>query len=344
MAHRVDVKETGQQFWVQPQETILQAARRQGVRIYSDCEFGGCGTCRIQVTRGQVCYEDNCLPMSVAEDEHEQGYAAACQARLMQDVEISLANHIDVLPDPQQVTARVHSVARACDGIWRLVLQLPFDVTVDFRPGQYLNVLLEDGRARSFSMANAHAPDGRLELHVRDVPGGHFTGQRLPALRVGDELQLELPLGLFHWHARDWRPALMVATGTGIAPIKAILESLLDDEDCPPVSLYWGMNRPQDLYLAEDFASWADRLCEFRFVPVLSHADRDWQGSRGFVQQQVCRDVPDLSGHAIYLCGSPVMVAQARLLFKDHGADERFMYADAFDFQLDQTLVEASAA
>jgi len=344
MTHRVDIKETGQQFWVQPQETILQAARRQGVHIHSDCEFGGCGTCRIQVTRGQVCYEDDCLPMSVAEDEHKQGYAAACQAHLTQDVEISLANHIDVLPELQRVAARVHGVERVCDGIWRLVLQLPLGVTVDFRPGQYLNVLLDDGRARSFSMANAHAPDGRLELHVREVAEGCFTQQRLPCLRAGDELQLELPLGQFYWRARDWRPAVMVATGTGIAPIKAILESLLDDEDCPPVSLYWGMNRPQDLYLAHEIASWTDRLCEFRFVPVLSHADEHWQGARGFVQQQVCRDVPDLSEHAIYLCGSPVMVGQARALFKEHGADERFMYADAFNFQLDQMLAEASAA
>jgi len=342
--HRIDVKETGQQFWVQPQESILQAARRQGVVIHSDCEFGGCGTCRIQVTRGQVCYEDGSLPMSVTEDEHEQGYAAACQARLMQDIEISLANHIDDLPAPQQVTAHVHNVARVCDGIWRLVLQLPLDVTVDFRAGQYLNILLGDGRARSFSMARAHARDGRLELHVREVAGGRFTQQHLPHLRAGDALQLELPLGLFYWRARDWRPAVMVATGTGIAPIKAILESLLDDEDCPPVSLYWGMNRAQDLYLADEIASWAERLCEFRFVPVLSRADEHWQGARGFVQQQVCRDIPDLSEHAIYLCGSPVMVAQARTLFKEHGADERFMYADAFDFQIDRTLAQASVA
>ncbi|WP_454007401.1 2Fe-2S iron-sulfur cluster-binding protein [Alcaligenes sp. Marseille-Q7550] len=344
MAHRVDIKETGEQFWVEPQESILQAARRQGVRIHSDCEFGGCGTCRIQVTRGQVCYEDGCLPMSIADEEHEQGHAAACQARLTGDIEISLASHMDVLPQAQQLTARVHSVERACQGIWRLVLQLPADVAVDFRPGQYLNILFEDGRARSFSMANADARSGRLELHVREVEGGRFTQARLPGLQAGEELRLELPLGLFYWRERDWRPMVMVATGTGIAPIKAILESLLDNDDCPPVSLYWGMNRPEDLYLAQEIESWADRLCEFRFVPVLSHADEHWDGARGYVQHQVCRDVPDLSEHAIYLCGSPVMIEQARALFKEHGADEQFMYADAFNFQADAPAVEVSAA
>lgn len=344
MAHRVDIKETGEQFWVEPQETLLQAAQRQGVRIHSDCEFGGCGTCRIQVTRGQVRYEDDCLPMSIADDEHEQGHAAACQARLEEDVEISLANHMDVLPDTQRVTACVHSVERACQGIWRLVLQLPAAVVVEFRPGQYLNILFDDGRARSFSMANADARSGRIELHVREVEGGRFTQACLPHLQPGDELQLDLPLGVFYWRERDWRPMVMVATGTGIAPIKAILESLLDNEDCPPVSLYWGMNRPEDLYLAQEIATWADRLCEFCFVPVLSHADERWDGARGYVQEQVCRDVPDLSEHAVYLCGSPAMIEQAQAMFKQHGADERFMYADAFNFQPDTLKAEASTA
>lgn len=344
MAHRVDIRETGEQFWVEPQETILQAAQRQGVRIHSDCEFGGCGTCRIQVTRGKVCYEDDCLPMSIADEEHEQGHAAACQARLDADIEISLANHQDVLPETQQVSASVLSVQQACQGIWRLKLQLPAQVEVRFRPGQYLNILFEDGRARSFSMANADARHGQIELHVREVEGGRFTQHCLPNLQLGDALQLELPLGVFYWHERDWRPMLMVATGTGIAPIKAILESLLDKDDCPPVSLYWGMNRPEDLYLAQEIESWSDRLCEFRFVPVLSHADEAWQGARGYVQQQVCLDEPDLSEHAIYLCGSPVMIEQASSLFKEHGADERFIYADAFNFQSDNRPVEPSVA
>ncbi|HRL26219.1 2Fe-2S iron-sulfur cluster-binding protein [Alcaligenes sp. SDU_A2] len=344
MAHRVDIKETGEQFWVEPQESILQAAQRQGVRIHSDCEFGGCGTCRIQVTRGQVSYEDDCLPMSISDQEHEQGHAAACQARLQADIEISLANHIDVLPDTQQVTARVHSVARACQGIWHLVLQLPDEAVVPFRPGQYLNILFDDGRARSFSMANADARSGRIELYVREVEGGRFTQACLPGLKAGDALQVQLPLGVFYWRERDWRPMVMVATGTGIAPIRAILESLLDNADCPPVSLYWGMNRPEDLYLAQEFASWADRLCEFQFVPVLSHADQDWSGARGYVQQQVCRDIPDLSEHAVYLCGSPVMIEQAQALFAEHGADARFMYADAFNFQTDACKAETSAA
>lgn len=344
MAHRVDIKETGEQFWVEPQETILQAAQRQGVRIHSDCEFGGCGTCRIQVTRGQVRYEDDCLPMSIADDEHEQGHAAACQARLEEDVEISLVSHMDVLPDTQRVTACVHSVERACQGIWRLVLQLPAAAVVEFRPGQYLNILFDDGRARSFSMANADARSGRIELHVREVEGGRFTQACLPHLQPGDQLQLDLPLGVFYWRERDWRPMVMVATGTGIAPIKAMLESLLDKEDCPPVSLYWGMNRPEDLYLAQEIATWTDRLCEFRFVPVLSHADEHWDGARGYVQEQVCRDVPDLSEHAVYLCGSPAMIEQAQAMFKQHGADERFMYADAFNFQSDTLKTEASTA
>lgn len=339
MAHRVNVRESGEHFWVEPEETVLQAAKRQGIRIHSDCEFGGCGTCRIHVTEGQVHYEDDCLPMSVADDEHAAGMAAACQARLRGDIEISLANHQDDLPEVQEVDATVLAVERACTGIWRVRLQLPTGVEMDYRAGQYLNVLCDDGRTRSFSMATANAVTGVLELHIREIEGGRFTQHLLPTLQVGDSLRLMLPMGQFYWREKDWRPMVMVATGTGIAPIKAILESLLDNDDCPPISLYWGMRTAADLYLAEEIAAWADRLFEFQFVPVLSAADDTWTGARGYVQHQVCEDFPDLSEHAVYLCGSPTMIDEAKALFGLQGADSQYVYADAFNFQNDAQAI-----
>ncbi|MNI71665.1 NAD(P)H-flavin reductase [compost metagenome] len=138
---------------------------------------------------------------------------------------------------------------------------------------------------------------------------------------------------MFSYHEEDWRPLIMVATGTGIAPIKAILESLLDKEDCPPVTLYWGMRTQADLYLQDEIAGWAGRLYEFNFVPVLSRADASWQGRRGHVQDAIAEDHDDLSEHAIYLCGAPAMIQDAKHVLAGRGASLDHIYADSFTFQ-----------
>ena len=146
--------------------------------------------------------------------------------------------------------------------------------------------------------------------------------------------EVELPLGNFRLHAEDYRPLLMVATGTGLAPIKSMLESLMGDDDCPPVSLYWGMRTEADLYLHDEIQTWADRLYEFQYVPVLSRASDSWTGRRGHVQDAVLADLPDLSEHAIYLCGSPNMIADAKVAFAARGASMDHLYADSFVFQM----------
>jgi CDP-4-dehydro-6-deoxyglucose reductase len=125
----------------------------------------------------------------------------------------------------------------------------------------------------------------------------------------------------------------MAATGTGLAPIKSMLESLMDDRDCPPVSLYWGVRTEADLYLADEIRTWGERLYEFDFVPVLSRASENWRGRRGHVQDAVVQDFGDLSEHALYLCGSPAMIADARQRFLRLNASPEHVYVDGFTFQ-----------
>ena len=198
-----------------------------------------------------------------------------------------------------------------------------------------MNVHIADGSTRSFSMASR--PRERLvDFHVRTIPGGSFTEGRLARMQTGDTLEVELPLGSFHFHAEDYRPLLLVATGTGLAPLKAILESLFDDPDCPPVSLYWGMRTVDDLYLHDEIQSWGTRLYEFRYVPVLSRADAAWRGRRGHVQDAIIDDIHDLSEHSIYLCGSPAMISDAKQAFMARGASIAHIYTEGFAFQLAQ--------
>lgn len=333
MSHRVILLEPAADFMVEDGESILEAAGRAGVAMPHECTFGGCGTCRVKLVEGAVAYDEGELPLALSEAEHAQGYALACQARATSDVVLEVPPRGPILADPVRITATLARLHRPCDSVIHLTLALPQGGLPDYRPGQYMNVLLPDGSTRSFSMASPPREGGEIDFHIRRIPGGHFTDTVLAQAAPGMPLQIEAPLGAFCYHPEDYRPLLMVATGTGLAPIKAILESLLDDPDCPPVRLYWGVRTEADLYMRDVIEGWKDRLYEFEFVPVLSRADASWTGRRGHVQDAVAQDYEDLSEHAIYLCGSPDMVVEAKAVFATLGASLDHIYADSFTFQ-----------
>lgn len=329
MAFRVQWLEGDTTFSVAPGESVLDAALRQQVALPHDCRFGGCGSCRVQLLDGLVQYEEQ--PFALTPEDQARGEALACQARPLSDLVLSVAPPLACSP-PTRLQAQVHSVAPLAADVLHLQLQLPDEANLVYHAGQYMNVLLGDDRHRSFSMASR--PDaGRVDFHVRRIAGGRFTDQALAALRPGDRLDVEVPLGQFRYHAEDERPIAMLATGTGLAPLKAMLETLMDDDDCPPVHLYWGMRDEAGLYLHQQIPAWAERLYEFRYVPVLSRPGAGWTGRAGYVQQALLDDLPELSEHAVYLCGSPTMVAAARSAVLAHGADPDHVYADAFTFQ-----------
>ena len=330
MRHTVRLSETGETFDVEPEESILDAATRAGVPMAHECTFGGCATCRVKLEEGSVYYED--FPMALTEEEHAQGFALACQARIKENVVVTPAGGQMELPDPAEMKATVVSAEPLTEHITHLTLQLPEDEDVTYVAGQHLHINLPGYGERTFSMTSAFAFGNMVELDVKRIPGGHFTETVLPQLKEGDELDVSIPHGNFYYRTEDWRPMLMIATGTGIAPIRAILESLLDDDDCPPVSLYWGMRETSDLYLKDEIESWSDRLFEFEFVPVLSRGGDAWQGRTGYVQKAIQKDFDDLSEYAFYLCGSPEMIADTKKVLFELGADPEFVYSDSFTF------------
>ena len=330
MAYRVHIMQTAQSFEVEAGESVLDAATRQQVKMAHECTFGGCGTCRVKLLEGTVGYDE--FPMALTPEEALKGYALACQARPRSDLVISVETALDGASAPRRCSAIVREVKGLGTEVANLQLEVPDWHDLAYLPGQYINVHLDDGTHRSFSMASL-PQGGNVDFHVRRIPGGRFTDARLATLRPGDMLDVELPLGTFRLHGEDYRPILMVATGTGLAPIKSMLESLFDDADCPPVCLYWGMREPAGLYFDDEIKRWAGRLYEFRYVPVLSRAGGEWSGRRGHVQDAVVADIADLSEHSIYLCGSPAMIHDAKQLFVAHGADLDHIYTDAFSFQ-----------
>ncbi|HEY0295792.1 MAG TPA: 2Fe-2S iron-sulfur cluster-binding protein [Bordetella sp.] len=329
MSHRVLWLQTQQSFDVEDGETVLAAAQRQEVDLPHECTFGGCGTCRMAIVQGAVRYE--APPLSLTEAEHAQGQGLACQALCASDLVISIET-APAVSDPVLMEATIEAVSALAPGITLLRLQLPPEHGVSYLPGQYLNIHLEDGARRSFSIANAPC-EQRIDLHIRRIEGGRFTGRMLQDIKAGDTLRVELPHGAFYYREQDYQPMIFAATGTGLAPIKAILESLLDHDDLPPCRLYWGMSSQDDLYHLDELAQWGKRLYEFEFVPVLSRPAPGWQGRTGYVQDAVLADVPDLAEHSVYLCGSPDMINDAKARFVQAGADPAHLYADSFTFQ-----------
>ncbi|MBB2930322.1 2Fe-2S iron-sulfur cluster-binding protein [Paraburkholderia silvatlantica] len=332
MVYQIEIAGTGERFEARADESLLQAATSAGIAIPHDCQLGGCGTCRVKVVSGTHEYEE--FPFGISQEEADAGFMLACQARASSDMVIAAVHVGGDASAPAEIEARVVDVSQLGPDVRRLAIELPEQVKLTFNPGQYMNVLLGDGERRSFSMASATAGPV-LDFHIRRVPGGRFTDNMLSSLKAGDRLDVELPLGSFRFHAEDYRPLLMVVTGTGLAPVKAILESLMDDPDCPPVWLYWGARTEADLYLHDEIQQWGARLYEFQYVPVLSRPGNGWAGRQGYVQHAVCEDFADLSEHSVYLCGSPAMINDARRHFLEKGASINHLYADSFTFQHD---------
>jgi CDP-4-dehydro-6-deoxyglucose reductase, E3 len=325
MSHRIRLQ-GGECFEISLGETVLQAALRSGVELAHDCQLGGCGTCRARLIEGTVTYEE--WPFALTEEEAAEGFALMCQARPQSDLVIEPARAVEALPPPARHTAVIRTLGPIGPRVEHLVIELPSCASLAWRPGQHMNVVLDDGATRSFSMASVPR-EGLADFHIRRLDGGRFTDRGLAAARPGDALEVEIPCGSFVYHPEDDRPLVMVATGTGLAPIKAMLEGLMDDGDCPPVSLYWGARMESDLYLHDAIAGWGQRLHDFRYVPVLSRASAPNCRS-GYVQDAILADFDDLSEHAVYLCGSPMMIADTLPMLLARGAERERIYTEGF--------------
>lgn len=351
MSFQVQVQPSGQTFTVEGEETVLQAALRSGVGLPYGCKSGTCGTCKSRVLQGQWQQgEHSDTALSAA--EAAEGKLLVCCSKPLTDLTIEarvLTGFGDV--PIRKMPARVARIERPSSNVAIISLQLPAQERLQFRAGQYMEFILRDGTRRSYSMATAPHADELIQLHVRHMPGGRFTdtvfGAAGTPLKERDLLRIEAPLGTFFLREDNARPIVLLASGTGFAPIKAIAEHIFHkrinrDEPNKParrVALYWGGRTRQDLYLDALAREWAAREPNFSYVPVLSEATAAdaWDGRTGFVHQAVMADLPDLSAHQVYACGVPVMVSSAKRDFMAQcGLDEEQFFADAFTSEADK--------
>lgn len=347
MAKTVSLSPSGKRFQVEDGETVLAAALRQGIHLPYGCRTGSCGTCRAHLSQGESHYPDG-PPLAITALEMRSGEALLCRAVPRTDLtveaqEITAMAKLRVKVMPCRV-ARLESLAHDVMGLY---LRLPAVERMQFLPGQYIDILLADNHRRSFSLANPPHDDALLELHVRNVPGGLFSKEVFQHLPVGTLLRIQGPLGTFFLREDSSRSIIMIAGGTGYAPIQAMLRHLFERGKGRKIVFYWGARAARDLYADARLKEWMRSQPHFRYVPVLSEPmpeDR-WSGCTGFVHQAVLKDFPDLSGHDVYLSGPPPMVQAARAAFPGHGADPLRMYSDSFDFPAEvRAALEASAA
>jgi CDP-4-dehydro-6-deoxyglucose reductase len=341
MSFTVTLQPSGRTFDATRDDTLLAAAIRQGVGLPYGCRDGACGSCKSKLLAGRVIHGAHQLKaLSVAEEE--AGLVLTCCAVPQTDcvLEARSVPGLGDLPIPKMPT-RVLAISRPAPDVAVLRLQLPANQNFQYRAGQYIEFILRDGARRSYSMANAPSQLGEppsIELHIRHMPGGLFTDQVFSTLKERDILRMEGPFGSFCLRDGD-QPMVLLASGTGLAPIKALVEQLRAQGSRRDVALYWGCRSRIDLYQHDGLLDAAQRLPWLRYVPVLSEprADDRWTGRTGLVHQALMADLPDLSAHQVYACGAPVMVdAAQRDLSARCGLPPEQFFADAFTSEADK--------
>jgi len=338
MTFTVTVHPSNKVFSCEPNQSVLDAAMKAGIVLPYGCKNGACGSCKGTVLQGSVKHGPH-QASTLTPAEQTAGLALFCCAYPQSDLHIQV-RVISMAGDllPKKMPARVASLERVAEDVMIVKLQLPANENLQFFAGQYLEFLLRDGSRRAYSMANPPHQNQQIELHMRHFPGGKFTdslfGNTQPQTKERDIVRIEVPLGTFFLREDTAKPIVLLASGTGFAPIKSIAEHIFFKRihEQRQIVLYWGCRSKKDLYLNTLAENWV-RDYGINYVPVLSEAKPEdgWTGRTGLVHQVVMADFPDLAGHEVYACGAPAMVESARRDFIQHcGLPAEAFFADSF--------------
>lgn len=329
MTFKTTILPSNHSFPVEADETILDAGLKHGYTLPYSCRNGACGACKGKVLQGSVDHGKS-QAHALTDADKAQGLTLFCCAKPLSDITIE-CHEVSTVKDIQIKTmpCRVEKMEKVTGDVMVLKLRLPANERLQFLAGQYIDILLKDQKPRSFSLANAPHDDELLELHVRNIAGGAFTTHVFNDMKERDILRIKGPLGTFFLREDSDRPVIFVASGTGFAPVKAIIEHALHIGVSRPMHFYWGVRKEADLYMLDKIREWEAR--GVKFTPVVS--DEPWTGRSGFVHQAVMEDFGNLSGYDVYACGAPVMVETAfREFTAQRGLPNESFFSDAFTF------------
>ncbi|MBI2772112.1 MAG: CDP-6-deoxy-delta-3,4-glucoseen reductase [Burkholderiales bacterium] len=346
---QVTVQPSGRGFSVNPGEAILPAAIRQGIGMPYGCKDGACGSCKCKKLEGEVVHGPH-QSKALSAEEESLGYILTCCGVPQTDLVLESRQVTDESAFPvKKMPSRVTTLEKKSHDVMLLRLQLPANDTMKYHAGQYVEFILRDGARRSYSMANAphtmvkseaSPPSGPgIELHIRHMPGGKFTDHVFTAMKEKEILRVEGPYGSFYLREDSDKPMVLLASGTGFAPIKAVIEHMQHKGITRPATLYWGGRRPDDLYLDDWVRQQLAVMPNLKYVPVISNAlpEDNWTGRTGFVHKAVLEDFRDMSGLQVYACGAPIVVDSARAEFSAQAGllPEEF-FADSFTTEADK--------
>ena len=342
MSFQVSVQPSGRSFNVDKDETILAAGVRQGVGLPYGCKDGACGSCKCLKVSGEIqmsSYQSKAL----TDDELVKGMVLTCRATALSDVvlESRQVTSADAFPI-RKMPVRIASMEKMSPDVMRIMLQLPSTENAQYHAGQYVEFLLRDGSRRAYSIANAPhmlaAGAPMLELHIRHMPGGKFTDHVFGAMKEKEIQRIETPFGSFYLREDSDKPMVLLASGTGFAPIKALLENMQHKNIQRPARLYWGGRRPCDLYMNDWVMAQLAVMPNLQYIPVVSDAlpEDNWTGRTGYVHAAVLQDIPDLSSHQVYACGAPVVIDAAQRDYLKHGLPTEEFFADSFTSEADK--------
>lgn len=332
----VKIQPSEANFSVRESESVLSAALRQGVMLPYSCKNGTCGSCKGQLVSGEVHYPFH-PPMALSEEEIANGYALLCQAAPVENLLVKVREIEAVRDIPVRLMpARVIEKTLLDSNVIRIRLRLPRAQRMQFLAGQYVDILLPGGKRRAFSIASPPQEEDELELHIRHVEGGDFTGFVFDELKEKDILRLEGPLGTFFVrHDESFRPIIMMGGGTGFAPLKSMIEDLLALNDQRSIHLFWGARNQGELYQESLPKQWVNLHNHIKYTSALSDSAPAESAFSGFVHEAVLETYPDLSSFDVYMSGPPAMIDAAKSSFLNSGLPETRLFYDSFEFGLD---------
>lgn len=336
---QITVQPSGRAFSATEGEAILAAAIRQGIGLPYGCKDGACGSCKCRKLEGAVVHGTH-QAKALSTEEEAAGLILTCCAVPQTDVVLESRQVTDESAFPiRKMPSRVTSLEKVSHDVMVVKLQLPANDTMRYHAGQYVEFILRDGARRSYSMANAPHNGPGIELHIRHMPGGKFTDHVFANMKEKEILRVEGPFGSFFLREDSDKPMVLLASGTGFAPIKALIEQMQSKGIQRQATLYWGGRRPSDLYMDAWVREQVAGMPNLHYVPVVSNAlpEDNWTGRTGFVHQAVLDDLPDLSAHQVYACGAPIVVDSARAAYSTQGRlpPEEF-FADSFTSEADK--------
>jgi CDP-4-dehydro-6-deoxyglucose reductase len=333
MTFNITIKPSNHQFTATAEETILEAGLKHGIVLPYGCQNGVCGACKGKIVQGTVDH-GKYQSLTLTDADIAAGLTLFCCAKPSSDLIVEGAE-INGIRDIQVKTlpTRVHKLVKLAEDVMAIYLRLPANERLQFLAGQYIDIIMKEGKPRSFSLANAPHDDEFLQLHVRNIVGGNFTHHVFTEMKERDILRIKGPMGTFFLREDSSKPIIFVASGTGFAPVKAIIEHALYIGLQRPMHFYWGARVLADLYMFNLAREWETR--GVKFTPVLSEPTEEdkWSGRQGFVHQAVMEDYSDMSGYQAYVCGAPIVVESAHRDFTTlRGLPNEEFFSDAFTF------------